>query len=65
MEIKAKLKCPLISAPVIQSGLNFAVSGCIGLDCSWYDSIRTQCRLITIEQLLRQLIELVSKKEAA
>lgn len=41
--------CPLISTP---SGQGFMFGNCIGLKCSWYDTFRQQCVVISINQKL-------------
>ncbi len=56
-----RLKCPLLSAPIAAptGQVGFAVAGCLGSDCSWWDPFRNQCYTVTTAQLLPR----VSKKE--
>jgi hypothetical protein len=57
-------RCPLISAPVLKMGQpNFVIASCIGQECSWWDTFRKQCAVVTILQLMPRKSENKEGKE--
>jgi hypothetical protein len=52
-------KCPVLNTPVMQAPgkVGFAISSCIRGECAYFNALRNECRVVSIDQKLVSIDE--------
>jgi len=56
-------QCPMLAAPIASGPgqMGFAIGNCIRNKCAYYDTFRNQCRVVSIDQKLALMVDLLTQ----